>query len=212
MKTNKYNKYNILLILFILYILINSIYKIIIPKSINIDNSLYIEDLENKYNELLKLNNIDIYYNIDYLYSYILYKDIYNYKSVITISGSNYKVNDPVIYNNTLIGVISKVYKDTSIVRLLNNKDTLISVKINNEIGILKYKDNTLLVEDINNYANISIGDKVYTSGIGSILNNIYIGIVKDIKIDNLGIEKLIYIESPINIEDINCSIVLSGV
>ena len=212
MKTNKYNKYNILLILFILYILINSIYKIIIPKSINIDNSLYIEDLENKYNELLKLNNIDIYYNIDYLYSYILYKDIYNYKSVITISGSNYKVNDPVIYNNTLIGVISKVYKDTSIVRLLNNKDTLISVKINNEIGILKYKDNTLLVEDINNYANISIGDKVYTSGIGSILNNIYIGIVKDIKIDNLGIEKLIYIESPINIEDINYSIVLSGV
>lgn len=212
MKTNKYNKYNILLILFILYILINSIYKIIIPKSINIDNSLYIEDLENKYNELLKLNNIDIYYNIDYFYSYILYKDIYNYKSVITISGSNYKVNDPVIYNNTLIGVISKVYKDTSIVRLLNNKDTLISVKINNEIGILKYKDNTLLVEDINNYANISIGDKVYTSGIGSILNNIYIGIVKDIKIDNLGIEKLIYIESPINIEDINYSIVLSGV
>lgn len=212
MKTNKYNKYNILLILFILYILINSIYKIIIPKSINIDNSIYIKDLENKYNELLKLNNIDIYYNIDYLYSYILYKDIYNYKSVITISGSNYKVNDPVIYNNTLIGVISKVYKDTSIVRLLNNKDTLISVKINNEIGILKYKDNTLLVEDINNYANISIGDKVYTSGIGSILNNIYIGIVKDIKIDNLGIEKLIYIESPINIEDINCSIVLSGV
>lgn len=212
MKTNKYNKYNILLILFILYILINSIYKIIIPKSINIDNSIYIKDLENKYNELLKLNNIDIYYNIDYLYSYILYKDIYNYKSVITISGSNYKVNDPVIYNNTLIGVISKVYKDTSIVRLLNNKDTLISVKINNEIGILKYKDNTLLVEDINNYANISIGDKVYTSGIGSILNNIYIGIVKDIKIDNLGIEKLIYIESPINIEDINYSIVLSGV
>ena len=169
-------KYNILLILFILIILINSIIKILKPTCVEVDDSLYIKELEKKYNELLKLNNIDNTYKLDYFNSYIIYKDIYNYNSEITISGGsnyNFKVKDLVIYNNTLIGVISKVNKSTSIVRLLKNKDTLVSVKINNEIGILKYKNNSLVVENINNYGVISKGDKVYTSGIGNSLNNI---------------------------------------
>ena len=200
-------KYNILLILFILIILINSITKILKPTSVEVDDSLYIKELENRYNELLKLNNIDNTYKLDYFNSYIIYKDIYNYNSEITISGGsnyNFKVKDLVIYNNTLIGVISKVNKSTSIVRLLRNKDTLISVKINNEIGVLKYKNDSLVVENINNYGVISKGDKVYTSGIGNSLNNIYIGNIFNIELDKKGIEKLIYLDNQININDIN--------
>lgn len=200
-------KYNILLILFILIILINSIIKILKPTSVEVDDSLYIKELEKRYNELLKLNNIDNTYKLDYFNSYIIYKDIYNYNSEITISGGsnyNFKVKDLVIYNNTLIGVISKVNKSTSIVRLLKNKDTLVSVKINNEIGILKYKNNSLVVENINNYGVISKGDKVYTSGIGNSLNNIYIGNIFNIELDKKGIEKLIYLDNQININDIN--------
>lgn len=200
-------KYNILLILFILIILINSIIKILKPTSVEVDDSIYIKELERRYNELLKLNNIDKTYKLDYFNSYIIYKDIYNYNSEITISGGsnyNFKVKDLVIYNNTLIGVISKVNKSTSIVRLLKNKDTLVSVKINNEIGILKYKNNSLVVENINNYGVISKGDKVYTSGIGNSLNNIYIGNIFNIELDKKGIEKLIYLDNQININDIN--------
>ena len=200
-------KYNILLILFILIIFINSIIKILKPTCVEVDDSLYIKELEKKYNELLKLNNIDNTYKLDYFNSYIIYKDIYNYNSEITISGGsnyNFKVKDLVIYNNTLIGVISKVNKSTSIVRLLKNKDTLVSVKINNEIGILKYKNNSLVVENINNYGVISKGDKVYTSGIGNSLNNIYIGNIFNIELDKKGIEKLIYLDNQININDIN--------
>lgn len=200
-------KYNVLLILFILIILINSITKILKPTSVEVDDSLYIKELENRYNELLKLNNIDDTYKLDYFNSYIIYKDIYNYNSEITISGGsnyNFKVKDLVIYNNTLIGVISKVNKSTSIVRLLRNKDTLISVKINNEIGVLKYKNDSLVVENINNYGVISKGDKVYTSGIGNSLNNIFIGNITNIELDKKGIEKLIYIDNQININDIN--------
>lgn len=200
-------KYNILLILFILVIVINSIYKIIKPNNIDINNIEYTTSLENKYNELLKLNNIDIIYKKKYINTYIIYKDIYKYKSNVTISkGSNdyISIGNPVIYNNVLVGVISKVYKDTSIVDLLSNKNTLISVKINNEIGILKYKNNSLIIEGINNYGNVFIGDKVYTSGIGNILDNIFIGVITNIKLDNKGIEKIIYIDNPVNIEDIN--------
>ena len=200
-------KYNILLILFILIILINSITKILKPTRVEVDDSLYIKELENRYNELLKLNNIENTYKLDYFNSYIIYKDIYNYNSEITISGGsnyNYKVKDLVIYDNTLIGVISKVNKNTSIVRLLKNKDTLISVKINNEIGVLKYKNDSLVVENINNYGVLSIGDKVYTSGIGNSLNNIFIGDISNIELDKKGIEKLIYLDNQININDIN--------
>ena len=200
-------KYNILLILFILIILINSITKILKPTSVEVDDSLYIKELEKRYNELLKLTNIDDTYKLDYFNSYIIYKDTYNYNSEITISGGsnyNYKVKDLVIYNNTLIGVISKVNKSTSIVRLLRNKDTLVSVKINNEIGVLKYKNDSLVVENINNYGVISKGDKVYTSGIGNSLNNIFIGNITNIELDKKGIEKLIYLDNQININDIN--------
>ncbi len=200
-------KYNILLILFILIILINSITKILKSTSVEVDDSLYIKELEKRYNELLKLNNIDDIYKLDYFNSYIIYKDIYNYNSEITISGGsnyNFKVKDLVIYNNTLIGVISKVNKSTSIVRLLKNKDTLISVKINNEIGVLKYKNDSLVVENINNYGVISKGDKVYTSGIGNSLSNIFIGNITNIELDKKGIEKIIYIDNQININDIN--------
>ena len=200
-------KYNILLILFILIILINSIIKILKPTCVEVDDSLYIKELEKRYNELLKLNNIDDIYKLDYFNSYIIYKDIYNYNSEITISGGsnyNFKVKDLVIYNNTLIGVISKVNKSTSIVRLLKNKDTLISVKINNEIGVLKYKNDSLVVENINNYGVISKGDKVYTSGIGNSLSNIFIGNITNIELDKKGIEKIIYIDNQININDIN--------
>ena len=200
-------KYNILLILFILIILINSITKILKSTSVEVDDSLYIKELEKRYNELLKLNNIDDIYKLDYFNSYIIYKDIYNYNSEITISGGsnyNFKVKDLVIYNNTLIGVISKVNKSTSIVRLLKNKDTLRSVKINNEIGVLKYKNDSLVVENINNYGVISKGDKVYTSGIGNSLSNIFIGNITNIELDKKGIEKIIYIDNQININDIN--------
>ena len=200
-------KYNILLILFILIILINSIIKILKPTNVEVDDSIYIKELEKRYNELLKLNNIDNTYKLDYFNSYIIYKDIYNYNSEITISGGsnyNFKVKDLVIYNNTLIGVISKVNKSTSIVRLLRNKDTLISVKINNEIGVLKYKNDSLVVENINNYGVISKGDKVYTSGIGNSLSNIFIGNITNIELDKKGIEKLIYLDNQININDIN--------
>ena len=43
-------KYNILLILFILIILINSITKILKPTSVEVDDSLYIKELEKRYN------------------------------------------------------------------------------------------------------------------------------------------------------------------
>lgn len=202
----KINRYTILIIFLILFIFKDYLYSLINIKEIQIDNCIYLKNIEKNYEELLEFSNIEINYNIDYLNSYIIYKDIYNYLKEVTILGGkdkNLKENDPVIFNNTLVGTIKKVNKTTSIVKLITNNESILSVKINNEIGILEY-DNTLKITGISNYGNIAIGDEIYTSGFGNIPENIYIGKVKDIILDSKNIEKIIYLDYSIDLKGIN--------
>lgn len=202
----KINRYTILIIFLMLFIFKDYLYSLINLKEIQIDNCIYLKNIEKNYEELLEFSNIEINYNIDYLNSYIIYKDIYNYLKEVTILGGkdkNLKENDPVIFNNTLVGTIKKVNKTTSIVKLITNNESILSVKINNEIGILEY-DNTLKIMGISNYGNIAIGDEIYTSGFGNIPENIYIGKVKDIILDNKNIEKIIYLDYSIDLKGIN--------
>ena len=149
------------LILFLLIILKEPIYKIFMNPIIEINTKCdYIID---KYNELLEFSNISLTYDIDYINTYIIYKDQYNFMNEITIRGGNDfdLKNNPVIYNNTLIGVIYKVTQNSSKVRLLTNKDSKISVKVNDEIGMLEYENDMLIMRNINSYSTISIGDKI---------------------------------------------------
>lgn len=202
----KINRYTILIIFLILFIFKDYLYSLINIKEIQIDNCIYLKNIEKNYEELLEFSNIEINYNIDYLNSYIIYKDIYNYLKEVTILGGkdkNLKENYPVIFNNTLVGTIKKVNKTTSIVKLITNNESILSVKINNEIGILEY-DNTLKITGISNYGNIAIGDEIYTSGFGNIPENIYIGKVKDIILDSKNIEKIIYLDYSIDLKGIN--------
>ena len=202
----KINRYTILIIFLMLFIFKDFLYNLINLKEIQIDNCIYLKNIEKNYEELLEFSNIEINYNIDYLNSYIIYKDIYNYLKEVTILGGkdkNLKENDPVIFNNTLVGTIKKVNKTTSIVKLITNNESILSVKINNEIGILEY-DNTLKITGISNYGNIAIGDEIYTSGFGNIPENIYIGKVKDIILDSKNIEKIIYLDYSIDLKGIN--------
>lgn len=202
----KINRYTILIIFLILFIFKDYLYSLINIKEIPIDNCIYLKNIEKNYEELLEFSNIEINYNIDYLNSYIIYKDIYNYLKEVTIIGGkdkNLKENYPVIFNNTLVGTIKKVNKTTSIVKLITNNESILSVKINNEIGILEY-DNTLKITGISNYGNIAIGDEIYTSGFGNIPENIYIGKVKDIILDSKNIEKIIYLDYSIDLKGIN--------
>jgi len=198
------------LILFLLIVLKEPIYKLFILEE-NIYNTTKCQFLEDEYNKLLEFNEIDLIYEGKYINSYIIYKDVYNYMNEITIRGGsdqNLK-NNPVIYDNTLIGVVDKVNKNSSTVNLITNKKSKISVKINKEIGILEYKNGGLVVSNISNYGNIAVGDSIYTSGLGNIHENIYVGKVKNIKLDNKNIEKIITVDYKLNIKDINYVTVL---
>ena len=193
------------LILFVIFILRNPIYKLFTIKK-DIYNTTRCNIMEDDYNKLLEFSEIDLIYESDYVNTVVIYKDIYNYLNEITIrGGSDEDFNsNPVIYDNTLVGIIDQVDNSSSTVKLLTNKSSKISVKINDEIGLLEYKNGNLIVSNISSDAIINKGDYIYTSGLGNTKENIFIGEVKEIKLDSKNIEQIITVDYKLNIKDID--------
>ena len=148
-----------------------------------------------------KKNNIEFNDDLDLQVSRVKYRNVYEYSDTLTIYKgfkNNVFVNDIVLNNDGLIGIVTKTYDYYSIVTLITNKNSNISVKINDAIGILKTINNTLVVTNINNYEKVNVDDEIYTSGLGNLPDNIYIGKVKSINLNNTEIEKVV----EVNIND----------
>ena len=171
--------------------------------------------IENTENKALREENQELKKIIDfrdndapeYIISKIKYRDIYNFKEEITIykgKEEGLKENMAVLSNKGLIGVISKVYAHSSLVRLITNQNSNISVKINETYGILKMQDKKLIVSNITNYDNVKKEALIYTSGIGNLPGNILIGTVQEINLDKLEIEKIIQVNLQTDLENIN--------
>lgn len=193
----KYKDYILLLGIFFLFILANNINRFLIFINPNLDDTKIVIDYNNYLKEELdnikKINDIKINDDLDLKVSRVKYRDVYEYTNTITIfKGFKNGVfkGDVVLNNEGLIGVVTKTYDYYSIVTLITNKDSNISVKINDAIGILKVINNNLVVTNINNYELINKEDKIYTSGLGNLPENIYIGIVEDVFLNETEIEK----------------------
>lgn len=161
------------------------------------------EYLISDYNKLLKFNGIYSEYQ-NSVNSYVIYKDVYDYLEYIMIKGGKDLEfsNNFVIYNNTLIGIIDKVNKNSSRVKLLTNKNTKLAVKINNEVGVLSY-DSKLKVSNISNYSNITVGSSIYTTDFDGDYESVYIGKVKEVRLINNGIEQEIIVDYGVDIKEI---------
>jgi len=134
-----YKTTTIFLIFFIVFLFKESIYEVIIKVNnldkldksiIKIKESYY----EEEYKTLLKTINVIDENEFSYVYSKVLYRDIYNYFDEITILkgyNDNIKNNSAVINENGLIGTINKVNKNSSVVNLITNKNSQISIKVN---------------------------------------------------------------------------------
>lgn len=204
----KKKTFNILLILFIISLLSITIFYNINDNTndldiavLSLDNMNLKED--NKY--LKELNDIKLD-NYDYIKCKTILRNIYSFYNEIIINvgkDKNIEINDAVINEHGLVGIISDVYDTYSRVLLITNKDLNISVNINSNYGNL----NNYKVTNMNNYANVYEGDIVYTSGITSIPGNIYVGRV--INIEEKDIEKDITIENNIDIDHIDYLIVI---
>jgi len=214
-----YKTTTIFLIFFIVFLFKESIYEVIIKVNnldkldksiIKIKESYY----EEEYKTLLKTINVIDENEFSYVYSKVLYRDIYNYFDEITILkgyNDNIKNNSAVINENGLIGTINKVNKNSSVVNLITNKNSQISIKVNNVYGILKSENNDLIITGINNYENVHIGDIVFTSGIGSLPENIKVGTISNIKKDKLGLEQKIIVSSDVDFDNVKYIAILCG-
>ena len=201
----KYKDYILLLIIFLLFIFSGSINRFLIAINPNLDTKNielnYDKYLKDELDNIKKINNIKFKDDLDLQVSRVKYRNVYEYSDTLTIYKgfkNNVFVNDVVLNNDGLIGIVTKTYDYYSIVTLITNKSSNISVKINDAIGILKTINNTLVVTNINNYEKVNVDDEIYTSGLGNLPDNIYIGKVKSINLNNTEIEKVV----EVNIND----------
>lgn len=201
----KHKDYILLLIIFLLFIFSGSINRFLIAINPNLDTKNielnYDKYLKDELDNIKKINNIEFNDDLDLQVSRVKYRNVYEYSDTLTIYKgfkNNVFVNDVVLNNDGLIGIVTKTYDYYSIVTLITNKNSNISVKINDAIGILKTINNTLVVTNINNYEKVNVDDEIYTSGLGNLPDNIYIGKVKSINLNNTEIEKVI----EVNIND----------
>ena len=213
----KYKDYILLLIVFILIIFTPYISRLIyyFNNDLNIDNitNSYCDSLESEYNELLEINEFNIASNLNLIISKVYLRNIYNFTSTLTIyKGSNLGISEgmAVINDKGLIGVIDSASSDTSVVKLITNNSSNISVRINDSYGTLKMLDNKLVVKDLTADALISIGDSIYTSGLGDLPKDIYVGKVVDVTLNNTEIEKIIEVSPAVNLNNINYVLVVA--
>lgn len=198
----KYKDYIILLGVFLLFLFASQVNRFLTAINPNLDTSKivinYDKHLKEELDNIKKINDMEFDDNLDIIVSRVKYRDVYEYSNTLTIfkgSKNNVNVGDAVLTNNGLVGVISKTYDYYSVVSLITNKKSNISVKINDAVGVLKLENSKLVVTSINNYKNISIGDEIYTSGLGNLPDNIYVGKVKKVSLNNTEIEKVIEVD-----------------
>lgn len=153
----------------------------------------------------------------EYLNGTVISRNVGYWFNIITIDKGSYSgvKKDMVVINaKGLIGKVIRTTTFTSDVRLITTSDTnnKISVHISNGsddlyglINSFDYSDNYLEVEGISNTKNVSIGDKVYTSGLGGIFpSGILIGEVSEISTDSYDLAKLIKVSPSVDFNDIN--------
>jgi len=164
-------------------------------ESINSDISLGINKELEKENESLK-KLLDIKENNYDMVTGVVLKRNKWYESITINKGKKdgIKKNMAVIDSEGLIGKISEVGNNYSVVSLLTNSNNKVAVNINNYYGILDgYESGYLIVRNIVKDNDIKIGDKVYTNGLGGIYpSGIYIGDVSEIIDDDLELSKVL--------------------
>lgn len=141
--------------------------------------------LQNEVDELNKLKSI----KGEYVIGRVIVRNIHDFYSEVVIDlGRNdgISVTDGVLNSEGLVGIVSEVYENKSLVRLLSSNYN-VSVKINDVYGNLNQGKVTLL----DKYSEIKKDDLVYTSGYSGIPYGIYVGRVEEITMDgdNLGKE-----------------------
>lgn len=161
----------------------------------------------------------------EYIYATVISRNVgYWYNNITINKGSNDGItNDMIVVNSKgLIGRVYSTSSNNSLVRLITTSDTnnKISVSIshggNYVYGLINkynYNKNLLEVEGISNTELVSVGDYVFTSGLGGVYpSGILVGIVDSIATDSYDLAKIINVKTAADFTDINYVAVLKRV
>ena len=194
-------------------------YQELLPEVDRID-SLMTENIElRKQLETMK-EELEIDYTIndyEYLNATVISRNISYWYNTITIDKGTYngvEIDMVVVNSDGLIGKVVSTTTFTSDVKLLTTSDTnnkiSVAISSNNKkiYGLIKdynYNTNSLEVEGISNTESVSIGDLVYTSGLGGVFpSGILIGKVSEITTDEYDLAKIINVSPIADFDDIN--------
>ena len=194
-------------------------YQELLPQVKRIE-SLNAENIELRKQLKAMKEELDIDYTIndyEFLNATVISRNIPAWYNLITIDKGSYNGVTPdmvVVNNDGLIGKVVSTTTFTSDVRLLTTSDMVnkISVTITDGTssvnGLIKnynYTTNLLEVEGVSNTKTVTIGEYVYTSGLGGVFpSGILIGTVKNIKTDEYDLAKIIDVTPIANFDDLN--------
>lgn len=194
-------------------------YQELLPQVDRID-SLNTENIELRNQLEAMKEELSIDYTIndyEFLNATVISRNISYWYNTITIDKGTYngvEVDMVVVNSDGLIGKVVSTTTFTSDVKLLTTSDTnnkiSVSISSNNKklYGLIKdynYKNNYLEVEGISNTESVSIGDYVYTSGLGGVFpSGILIGKVSEITTDEYDLAKIINVTLVADFDDIN--------
>lgn len=125
------------------------------------------------------------------------------------------EVNMPVLSGRQLIGRITDVYENYSVVKMITGEDSYVSVLCNKEvIGIVKgqrekdltFRPTSSLEEEI------KVGDELITSGISDVYpKGLYVGKISEVISTDNNLEKKYVVKIDTNIYDFQEAIVIMG-
>ena len=199
---------------------IGKINKVNHEENVSFVNTLKDENklLKKEVDRLRLLNDLDKYTDYNILKSEILLRDVYNFHETITIKygqDKSLKKGMAIVSENGLVGVISKVNKKTSIVKLLTATDSNISIQIAENYGALNAYDKNsqrLIANNFNNYEVIMKDEEVYSSGLGLIPEGIYIGKVEYVKNTKEDIDQEVKIKSDVDFANLKYIGIIKGI
>lgn len=156
-------------------------------------NILELQKVERENEDLRVALEIDEKYNhFNKVYANVIIRDYSNWNETFTINkGTNdgIKLKQTVISSGGLVGYISNVTPTSSIVTTIIDPNISVSIEIAtiNELALLKgdfdlKNDGQMKITNIPINAEVSVGEKIYTSGIGTMYQKgLIIGEIKEV-------------------------------
>ncbi len=125
------------------------------------------------------------------------------------------KKDNCVVTSDGLIGKITSVNKNSSVVKLITSSTYKVSVKVGDKYGILdsyNSRDKYLLITGIDKDVKVKVGDEVITSGLGGVFpSGVFVGNVEKIKNDDYDTSKIVYVKAKQDFNDIRYVTVLEN-